>query len=168
LFTPAELRKINLSQIGKLWKEYCLNNPYDFEYHVELAEMLDSVGKLPSGFMAVPPHTGNEWVWGDVSRMHTLNTSQTKRKQEKHVCPLQFDIIDRAVTRYSNKGELVFDPFGGIMSTPYRCILKLDRKAIATELNAAYYKDGVKYCKEAEIQGKVPHLFDVIEEGAAA
>ncbi|MDB5288561.1 MAG: methylase [Mucilaginibacter sp.] len=167
LFQPEELRKLDLSQIGKLWKEYCLNNPYDFEKHVQLSETLDSIDKLPSGFMAVPTHTNNEWVWGDVSRMHTLNSSQTKKKQEKHVCPFQFDIVDRAVIRYSNENDLVFDPFGGIMTVAYRCALKLNRRAIATELNEAYWKDGVKYCQEAEMKRDVPTLFDLSNmEGA--
>lgn len=76
-------------------------------------------------------------------------------------CPLQFDIIDRAVIRYSNPGDLIFDPFGGIMSTPYRCIA-LNRRSIATELNPQYWSDGVEYCKAASYKKSVPTLFDVL------
>lgn len=165
LLNPEELRKMNLSQVWKIWGEYCVQKPYDFEEHVRIAEALDSVRMLPSGFMAVPPRSCNPCVWDDISRMHTLNSSQTKKKQEKHVCPLQFDIVDRALVRYSNEGDTVYDPFGGIMTVPFRCIgLKVKgrrapRYGIATELNEKYWFDGVKYCKEAEEAINTPTLF---------
>ncbi|MDF2381350.1 hypothetical protein JMG10_07730 [Nostoc ellipsosporum NOK] len=167
LLNPDELRKMNLSQVGSIWRQYCTTKPYDFEEHVRIAEALDSVRMLPAGFMAVPPRICSPSVWDDVSRMHTLNSSQTKKKQEKHVCPLQFDIVDRAINRYSNPGDTVYDPFGGIMTVPYRAQLLKDsqgrpapRKGIATELNENYWCDGVRYCREAEVKRSVPTLFD--------
>ena len=159
LLTPEELRKMNLSQIGKWWKQYCQENPYDYDTHVKLCETLDEIGKLPSKFMAIPPPSKSDGVWTDINRMHTLNTSQTNRKQEKHVCPLQFDIVDRSIIRYSNEGDTVYDPFGGVMTVPFRCI-KLNRIGIATELNKGYWKDGVNYCREAEYKNSIPTLFD--------
>ena len=162
MLTPEELRKMDLSRIGKWWAEYCANNPYSFEDHVQLCETLDGMGKLPSSFMAIPPKSKTDGVWDDVNRMLTLNSSQTQRKQTNHVCPLQFDIIDRALDRYSNPGELVYDPFGGIGSTPYRCIMK-GRRGIATELNEDYWKDGAQYLKEAEYKRSIPQLFDLLD-----
>jgi DNA modification methylase len=162
LFDSEELVKMDLSQVFKNWEAYDKNRVYDHEEHVLLCEMLEEMNKLPSTFMAVPPRSNTDEVWDDINRMNTLNTSQAKRKKEKHVCPLQFDIIDRAITRYSNKGDVVFDPFGGIMSVPYRCI-GLSRIGIATELNEQYWKDGVHYCKSAEYKLSVPTLFDFVK-----
>jgi hypothetical protein len=62
--------------------------------------------------------------WTDIVRMLTLNGQQAFRNLEKHVCPLQFDIVDRLIDRYSNPGDIVYDPFGGLMTVPYRAILK--------------------------------------------
>lgn len=162
LLDSQELRKMDLSHIGKAWELSNLSTVYSFEQHVRLCESLDSIGKLPADFMAVPPHSNTDTVWTDVNRMFTLNNSQSKRKQEKHVCPLQFDIVDRAIERYSNPGEIVYDPFGGLMTVPFRCI-ELKRLGIATELNEQYYLDGVRYCKEAEYKNSVPTLFDTVE-----
>ena len=50
--------------------------------------------------------------------MRTLNGDQAKRAVEQHVCPLQFDIVDRLIERYSNPDDLVYDPFAGLMTVP--------------------------------------------------
>jgi len=94
--------------------------------------------------------------------MITLNNSQTQKNLQNHICPLQFDIVDRVIERYSNKGEVVFDPFGGIMTVPYRSV-KLGRIGKATELNSAYFKDGLSYLRSAEMEVNAPTLFDLIE-----
>lgn len=131
-----------------------------WEVLATIKDLFDEIGKLPADFMALPPHSNTDAVWDDVSRMHTLNSSQARRRQEKHTCPLQFDIVDRAIVRYSNKGDVVYDPFGGLMTVPFRCI-ELERFGLATELNEISYKDGVKYCKETEYKRSVPTLFDI-------
>ena len=78
-------------------------------------------------------------------------------------CPLQFDIVDRLIERYSNKGELIYDPFGGLMTVPYRAIL-LGRNGGASELCESYFDDGVKYLRMAEADRNVPSLFDELED----
>src|ERR1700728_4518587 len=92
--------------------------------------------------------------------MRTLNMNQERAGREMHVCPLQFDIVDRLIERFSNPGELIFDPFGGLMTVPYRAILK-GRRGAATELNADYFLDGVRYCQMAEEKMTTPQLFDL-------
>lgn len=82
-------------------------------------------------------------------------------------CPLQFDIVDRLIDRYSNEGETVYDPFGGLMTVPYRAILK-KRKGVASELNPRYFMDGVHYLRAAEQQMSMPTLFDFEQEEQAA
>ncbi|OZI09157.1 hypothetical protein BWI93_05270, partial [Siphonobacter sp. BAB-5385] len=83
-------------------------------------------------------------------------------------CPFQLDIVERVIRRYTNPGELVYDPFGGLMSVPYSAI-SLGRRGYACELNPEYFADGVKYCREAEYKRSVPTLFDLLgaEEEAA-
>ena len=82
-------------------------------------------------------------------------------------CPLQFDIVDRLIERYSNEGELIFDPFGGIGSVPYRAILK-GRRGAMTELSGQYFLDGVHYLHMAEEKVTTPQLFDLASFDAAA
>ena len=79
-----------------------------------------------------------------------------------HVCPLQIDTVNRLIERYSNKGDVVFDPFGGIQTVPY-CAIKLGRKGLSTELNHEYWRDGLNYLREAEIDVTAPTLFDLME-----
>ena len=74
-------------------------------------------------------------------------------------CPLQLDIVERLIRRYSNPGELVYDPFGGLMTVPY-CAIKMGRRGRGVELNTGYFLDGVKYCRAAEAEVTAPTLFD--------
>jgi DNA modification methylase len=75
-----------------------------------------------------------------------------------HVCPLQFDIVERLIGRFTNQGETVLDPFGGIMTVPYMS-LKLGRRAIAVELSESYFDDGIRYLKDIEMEIEAPTLF---------
>lgn len=75
--------------------------------------------------MSLAPGSWHPDVWHDVNRMQTLNGEQARRNLEFHICPLQFDIVDRLIERYSNEGDVVYDPFGGLFTVPLRA-LKLD------------------------------------------
>jgi len=79
---------------------------------------------------------------------------------------LQFDIVDRLIDRYSNEGDIVHDPFGGLMTVPYRAIKKR-RKGSASELNTGYFFDGVQYLKAAEKEVQMPDLFAMLDDDAA-
>ncbi len=78
-------------------------------------------------------------------------------------CPLQLDIVERIINRYSNEGDIVLDPFGGLMSVPMTAV-KMHRYGIGIELNPDYFRDGVGYLKAAEEDIDVPTLFDYLEE----
>jgi DNA modification methylase len=153
--------------LAKLFTERSLQTIYDYEQHIALGEALDARGSLPSTFMSIAPGSHDSEVWHDVNRMFTLNSEQSSRNLNNHICPLQFDIVDRLITRYSNKGEVVFDPFGGLFTVPYRAI-KLGRNGRAVELNTGYYFDGLRYLETAEKQVGMPSLFDFEEMGEAA
>jgi len=162
LLTGEELRSLDANVIFKLWKAYQLHAVYDFQHHVKIAEEMEEWGSLPSTFMLLPPHSKHDDVWTDVARMLSMNTLQAQAGREMHLCPLQFDIIDRCITQYSEPGEIVFDPFGGLMSVPYRA-LKLRRQGRAVELNPAYFVDGCQYVKAMADELAMPDLFGVLE-----
>ena len=89
-------------------------------------------------------------VWMDINQSNTLQaTSARDEKDEKHICPLQLDVIERCVELYSNEGEIVLSPFGGIGSEIYQA-LKMKRKGIGIELKSSYFKQAVKNCMNAE------------------
>jgi DNA modification methylase len=161
LLTPAELRGLDANVIYKLWKSFNLASVYDFEHHVSLAEGLEAASGLPSDFMLLPPHSAHPEVWTDVARMLSMNTLQAQAGREMHLCPLQFDIIDRAVRQYSEPGETVLDPFGGLMSVPYRA-MKLGRRGVGIELSPRYFADGAAYCEAMATEMATPSLFDLM------
>jgi hypothetical protein len=114
--------------------------------------------------MSLMPGSWAPDVWHDVNRMLTLNGEQKRRNVQMHVCPLQFDIVDRLITRYSNPGDLVFDPFGGLGTVPLRAV-RLGRREVgrSSELNSGYFLDSVKYLEAEERQREMPTLFDLDE-----
>lgn len=73
-----------------------------------------------------------------------------------------YDIVDRLINRYTNEGELVFDPFGGIGTVPLRA-LKAGRRGLMTELNEGYFRDTVGYLDAEEEKIETPTLFDLMD-----
>lgn len=163
MLTPQEIERMGVDSLRFHFRKYQKENVYNFEDHVAFAEELDMYGKLPRTFMAIDPVSKKDWIWDDVVRMRTLNTRQSQKNRQNHICPLQLDIIERLIERYSNKGDLIFDPFGGIQSTSY-CAIKKGRRGLSTELNYDYWRDGLTYLCEAENDVLAPTLFDVIDE----
>ncbi len=162
---PDELRdlvQLDGKGIYRGWKAWALAHVYEHETHVALTEALDEAGRLPPTFMVAPPHSRHPEIWTDVARMRTLNMLQRSKGREMHLCPLQFDIVDRAILQHSMPGETVLDPFGGIMTVPW-CALQLGRKAIGIELNPDYFADGCAYAEAAANGGRAPGLFDFLE-----
>lgn len=162
LLMPEELQQLEHQAIFKIWKKYNLEKIYDFEHHVQIGERLAELRMLPTDFMLLPPHSWHPDVWTDVTRMLTLNGSQHAKGKEMHICPMQFDIADRAINQFTMAGEEVYDPFGGLMTTVVRA-LKLKRKGRATELNSRYFLDGCAYAKAMEDKMAMPTLFDTLE-----
>ena len=83
-------------------------------------------------------------VWNDIKGTDTLNTYSAKSEDDvKHICPLQLEVIRRCIRLYTNKGEIVLDPFNGIGSCGV-VSLELQRKYIGIELKKEYYDESVK------------------------
>lgn len=162
LITADEIIGFQASDVFKAWKKFSLETVYNFEHHVKICESFEERGQLPADFMLMPPHSRHPDVWTDITRMLGTNTLQYAAGREGHLCVLQWDIVDRAINQWSNPGDVVFDPFGGLMTVPMRAI-KFGRKGWGIELNHAYFLDGVHYVK-AEVEKKaVPGLFDALE-----
>lgn len=155
-----------LKHVKRAVKDFFNTSGYDYQKHVEVAEALSKADRLPKVFsLLTPPLSGEQQdtIWDDVLRMRTLNLNQANQKKEQHVCPLQLDVVERLIELYSNKGDVVADPFAGIFTVPYLAV-KMNRKGYGTELNADYYRDGLHYLHTADAQQNVVTLFDLITD----
>ena len=162
LVSKEELERISVDNLQAVYRQYSREHVYSYEEHVKLAKKLDRDGRLPATFMVVAPGSWNTLeVWDDINRMRTLNTTQSRRRAQMHVCPLQLDIVERIINRYSNKGDLVLDPFGGLMTVPMMAV-KMGRKGYGIELSPDYFRDGVGYLQAADEEREMPTLFDFI------
>lgn len=169
LVTTDELLRLGPGALVKAFTDWSLSAPYDYQAHVALGEAIEAKrkGALPRTFMALAPGSHHPDVWHDVVRMRTLNAEQVAGNREKHVCPLQIDIVERLIARYSNPGDLIHDPFGGIMTVPY-CAILAGRRGSASELHPTYFRDGLRYCRAAEEKRRAPSLFEALEASEAA
>ena len=165
LLRPEELLDLPHDAIFKIFRDYSLTRVYDFEHHVKLGEGLETTGRLPVTFMLLQPQSWHEDVWTDITRMLTLNGAQAAKGKEMHLCPMQFDLADRVIEQFSNAGDIVLDPFGGLMTVPLRAIMQ-KRFGVGFELNPSYFADGVGYCRAAAEELSMPTLFDVTEYDA--
>lgn len=106
--------------------------------------------------------TWQKWaspVWMDIDYGNTLNKMDARgEKDEKHICPLQLDTIDRAIRLWSNKDDVVLTPFMGIGSEVYQAILD-ERKGIGFELKESYFNEAVKNVQKAEAVVMQDRLF---------
>lgn len=101
-------------------------------------------------------------IWWDIRQTNVLNVKQAKEdRDEKHICPLQLDVIERCVELWSNPNDIIFTPFLGIGSEVYQAV-KMDRRGIGFELKQAYFNQAVKNCKEAAEKDTQTDLFDLL------
>lgn len=105
-----------------------------------------------------------EWarpVWFGIQEMDTLNPAPgTDESDERHICPLQLDLIERAVKLWSNPGETVLSPFAGIGSEGYVAIRE-GRRFVGCELKPSYWATGIRNLDEAEALRRQGTLFEV-------
>jgi DNA modification methylase len=91
-------------------------------------------------------------VWMDIRQTNVLNVRAARcPSDEKHLCPLQLDVIERAVTLWSNPGDLVYSPFAGIGSEGVGA-LTLNRRFIGSELKESYFKQSCGNLRNAKAQ----------------
>lgn len=184
LLTPSELDGLQHHAIFKRFREHSLGHVYDHGGHVALSEHLEacsecghihtgrktcgkcpcsvSASLLPKKFMLLQPQSWQEDVWTDITRMLTLNGAQSAKGREIHLCPMQFDLADRVIIQNSMPGEIVYDPFAGLFTVPYRAVI-LGRYGRGVELGPEYFGDGIRYLRQAEQQVNAPTLFEALE-----
>ena len=93
-------------------------------------------------------------IWTGISETDTLQYTRARAADdEKHICPLQLGTIERCIKLYSNPGETILTPFGGIGSEAYQA-LRFGRKAIMIELKPEYFNEAIKNLKYAESLGQ--------------
>jgi len=117
---------------------------------------------------AIKPECDNEtwieWarpVWFGIRETNTLNTAVAREDaDERHICPLQLDLIERVIRLWSNRGETVLTPFLGIGSEVYSAV-KLGRRGIGCELKPSYWRTAVGNLTDLEETMNLPTLFDV-------
>lgn len=163
LLTKDELEHMPTDRLQAAYRKYSRESIYSYDDHVDLAKKLDIDGRLPATYMVVAPGSWTDQVWDDINRMRTLNTTQSQRRKQLHVCPLQLDIVDRLIERYSNPGDLVLDPFGGLGTVALEAV-KAGRKGYTIELNDGYFRDAVGYLKELDAKEENISLFDLIDD----
>lgn len=143
--------------LGLLYKQLCKDSAMS---RVGLAdyvlvfrkpgENLEPVGKDKTDF---PVDTWQKWaspVWMDIDQTNVLNGRTARESDdERHVCPLQLDLIERAIRLWCNPGDVVLSPFMGIGSEGYAA-LKAGRKFIGCELKPSYWRQAVKNLTGAE------------------
>ena len=132
-----------------------------------LADYLLIFRKPGENAVPVKPECDNEqwiqWarpVWFGIRETNTLNTSVARDDaDERHICPLQLDLIERVVRLWSNKGETVLSPFAGIGSEGYEAV-KLGRSFVGCELKPSYWRTAANNLRDAQEQRDMPTLLD--------
>lgn len=88
-------------------------------------------------------------VWMDIRQSNTLQRKSARdEKDEKHICPLQLDVIERCIDLWTNPDDIVFDPFNGIGSVTYQAVL-MGRRGIGSELKDTYFNQSKSNMKNA-------------------
>lgn len=125
---------------------------------VKPGDNAEPINHTPENF---PLDQWQEWaspVWMSVNQTRVLNVKAARNaNDERHLCPLQLDVIDRALVMWSNPGDVVLSPFMGIGSEGY-CSLKAKRRFIGTELKQEYFSQAVRTLDDVE--ASAPTLFD--------
>jgi len=101
-------------------------------------------------------------VWWGIRESNTLNVQQAREEpDERHICPLQLDLIERAVRLWTNPGELVLSPFAGIGSEGVVSV-EQGRRFVGIELKPSYWKVACDNLRQAELEADLPTLFDEV------
>ena len=156
-----DILNADIDKIQRLYRKYSRDNVYDYEEHTHLVEQLANADKLSKTFMVAAPGSWSPEVWDDVNRMRTLNTDQARNRKTMHICPLQFDIVERIINRFSNEGDTVYDPFAGLFTVPYIAVKK-GRYGIGVELNEEYFCDGLSYLESVDNSMETISMFDLL------
>ncbi len=123
----------------------------------------DPVGHTKETF---PLDQWQKWaspVWMDINQTRVLNYQVARDGQdEKHICPLQLDVIERCIALWSNPGDIVYSPFTGIGSEGY-CAVKMGRKFVGCELKESYYRVAEQNLRRAAVESGQMDMFNQLD-----
>jgi DNA modification methylase len=145
----------------QLKKDSCRSRMGNPDYLLVFQKPGENMNPVKHDNKSFPVDQWQKWaspVWMDIRQGNVLNVKGSKdQKDEKHVCPLQLDVILRCLVMWSNEGDVVWSPFAGIGSEGYQSVLQ-GRKFIGTELKEIYFHQAEKNLADA--QSKKETLFD--------
>ena len=154
----------------QLKKDSCMSRQGIADFLVTMRKPGDNPERVTHTNESFPVYVWQHYaspVWMDIKESDTLQRkSAREEKDERHICPLQLEVIRRGIELWTNPGDIVLDPFTGIGSTEY-VALKSGRRAIGCELKPSYYKQAVSNCMAALDEGVVEDLIDAKAEYAA-
>ena len=154
----------------QLKKDSCMSRQGIADFLVTMRKPGDNPERVAHTNESFPVYVWQHYaspVWMDIKESDTLQRkSAREEKDERHICPLQLEVIRRGIELWTNPGDIVLDPFTGIGSTEY-VALKSGRRAIGCELKPSYYKQAVSNCMAALEEGVVEDLSDAKAEYAA-
>lgn len=131
------------------------------DYIVTMRKPGDNEEMIPHTHENFPVNVWQQYaspVWMDIRQSDTLQRTSARAEQdEKHICPLQLEVIQRCIELWTNPGDIVFDPFMGIGSTPY-VALRMGRRGIGCELKESYYVQAVANLQNAAKESTMPHV----------
>jgi DNA modification methylase len=139
---------------------------YDYAAHVAHLEKHVRPRRGSGKSQLEPIPTNNPWEMAnnvDYRRMNVLSNGRgigVAERTQNHICPLQLDVIERGIRKYSNPGDVVWDCFNGIGSVTVVAI-ELGRYGLGSELKKEYFEISAGYCAAKEDELKVPTLFDM-------
>jgi len=153
----------------QLKKDSCMSRQGIADFLVTMRKPGDNPERVSHTDESFPVYVWQHYaspVWMDIKESDTLQRkSAREEKDERHICPLQLEVIRRGIELWTNPGDIVLDPFTGIGSTEY-VALKSGRRAIGCELKPSYYKQAVSNCLAALAEGTVEDLADAKVEYA--
>lgn len=136
----------------QLKKDSCMSRQGIADYLVTMRKPGDNPERVSHTDESFPVYVWQHYaspVWMDIKESDTLQRkSAREEKDERHICPLQLEVIRRGIELWTNPGDIVFDPFTGIGSTQY-VALRSGRRALGCELKPSYYQQAVNNCKAA-------------------
>ena len=131
------------------------------DYVVTMRKSGDNPEKVTHTNEGFPVNSWQQYaspVWMDIKQNDTLNGRIAREKEdERHICPLQLEIIKRCIELWTNPGDIVLDPFAGIGSSLY-VALRMNRRGLGVELKESYYKQAVSNCESALTEPKIKDL----------
>lgn len=133
----------------QLKKDSCMSRQGIPDYLVTMRKPGDNPERVSHTNESFPVYVWQHYaspVWMDIKESDTLQRkSAREEKDERHICPLQLEVIRRGIELWTNPGDIVLDPFTGIGSTEY-VALRSGRRTIGCELKPSYYKQAVANC----------------------